>query len=175
MKHVLLLCLAGMLIGCKEITYREPQPKGVETLHSIPKALHGKYLLPEDSRIARDTLVIESTSYYAASERHEQRILSDSLIFKYYKGFYFVNIQDHPEWLLRVFQQEKNGDIACYMLQAEDSVFNSFIQKLSRQTAVDSTKLPTETLYQIDPSPKKLLTLIKEGYFQKTAVLRKVK
>ncbi|HEY9009170.1 hypothetical protein [Ohtaekwangia sp.] len=174
MKNILVYCILLACIGCKEITYREPQPKGVESLRRIPKNLQGKYLLPEDNRSVRDTLVVQSNTYFASSDPKRGSHLSDSLLLKFYKGFYFISINDRPEWLLRVFEQEKNGDISCYMLATEENVFPELLKNLSKEIKVDSTVLPTETLYQIDPSPKELLDLIRKGYFKKTATLKKI-
>jgi hypothetical protein len=109
--------------------------------------LQGKYVLPEDNRATRDTLVVLSGRYYASSDPLGGSVLSDSLMIKHYQGFYFININDKPEWLLRVIQQEKNGDITCYMLQEKDSVFNDMLQHLSKEIKVDSVKLKNETLY----------------------------
>jgi hypothetical protein len=174
MKQIWIGCLLAMILGCNEVTYKVPQPKGVDVQREIPEPLRGKYLLPDDKRSAPDTLIIEATRYFAASERAERSILGDSLIFKVYKGYYFVNINDKPEWLLRVFKQEANGDIDCYMLQAEDAEFKNMLRKLSKQVRVDSVKTATETLYQIDPSPKQLIKLIEKGYFTKTGTLKRV-
>ncbi|HEY9046765.1 MAG TPA: hypothetical protein VIN08_12760 [Ohtaekwangia sp.] len=174
MKNIVAGCILLACIGCKEITYREPQPKGVEKLQRIPKSLQGKYLLPEDNRSLRDTLVVKAHTYFASSDPKGGSTLSDSLMIKQYKGFYFISINDRPEWLLRVIEQEKNGDISCYMLQAEDNAFPDLLKQLSQVIKVDSTVLPGETLYQIDPSPKELLDLIKKGYFKKTATLKKI-
>jgi hypothetical protein len=60
------------------------------------------------------------------------------------------------------------------MLQEKDSVFNDMLQHLSKEIKVDSVNLKNETLYQIDPSPKKLISLLKNGYFKKTAILKKI-
>jgi hypothetical protein len=168
MKRLLVYLILAAVISCKEVTYKEPQPKGVARLHSIPPTLQGKYVLPDD------TLVVLSGRYYASSDPLGGSVLSDSLMIKHYQGFYFININDKPEWLLRVIQQEKNGDITCYMLQEKDSVFNDMLQHLSKEIKVDSVKLKNETLYQIDPSPKKLISLLKNGYFKKTAILKKI-
>jgi hypothetical protein len=174
MKRVLVYFIVILLIGCKEVTYKEPQPKGIKKLHSIPSSLQGRYILPDDNRAIRDTLVVQSNRYFASSDPHGGSILSDSLLLKYHEGFYFININDRPEWLLRVIQQEKNGDITCYMLQAEDSVFHDMLQHLSKEIQVDSTVSKNETLYQINPSSKKLISLIQKGYFKKTATLKKI-
>jgi hypothetical protein len=174
MKRFLVYLILVAVLGCKEVTYKEPQPKGVERLRSIPHTLQGSYVLPEDNRATRDTLVVLSGRYYASSDPQGGSVLSDSLMIKYYQGYYFININDKPEWLLRVIQQEKNGDINCYMLQEKDSVFNDMLRHLSKEIKIDSVKLQNETLYQIDPSPEKLISLLKNGYFKKTATLKKI-
>lgn len=175
MKVSRICCLLFVwLCCCKEITYREPQPKGVKALNTIPQSLRGKYLLPDDNRMDRDTLVVDTTTYFAVSDKKDKRVLGDSLVLKYYKGYYFVNLNDRPEWLLRIIKQEKNGDLSYLMISAEEKEFNTLLKNLSSEIRVDSTEVNGEKLYQIDPSPKQLMNLIKKGYFKKTTTLKKI-
>lgn len=162
------------LIGCQEITYREPQPKGVNTLAEIPEALRGRYLLPEDNRAVRDTLVVEAHTYYALSDKGDKRVLGDSLLLRYYKGYYFISLNNNPEWLVRAMRLEPNGDIAYFMLGAEEKEFPVFIKNFGREIKVDSSVVNGKRLYQIDPSPAQLVGLLKKGQFRQVAILKRI-
>jgi hypothetical protein len=83
-------------------------------------------------------------------------------------------MNEHPEWVLRVLKKETSGDLVYMAMEEDDKKFNSFLKRLSNEVAVDSTVLNGEKLYQIDPTPKKLVSLIKGGYFKKT-VFKKIK
>lgn len=78
-----------------------------------------------------------------------------------------MNINGNPEWFLRVIKRESNGDLVYMSLEQEQNDFGSFVKKLSTVINIDSVQLKDEKLYQIDPTPKELVTLIDRGYFKK--------
>jgi hypothetical protein len=172
MKHLPFVLLFA-LVSCKEITYTEPQPKGKKMLVEIPKSLRGKYLLIDDNGIDKDTLYIDKDGYHIRGESVDEGILGDSLVLKKYKGYYFLNINQRPEWALRVIKQDKNGDIN--VMSMDDKNFNSFLIKLGNEIRIDSTQEMDERLYQIDPTPKQLVGLIKKKYFSQVTRIKKIK
>ena len=93
---------------------------------------------------------------------------------KKFKGYYFVNINENPEWLLRVIKQETNGDL-FYMTMDEGVSFKEFLDKVSKEIKIDSVEINGEKLYQIDPSPKQLVRLIEKGYYKNTLEMKKLK
>lgn len=175
---------AVFFCSCKEVTFREPQPKGRRAMTAIPDKLQGKYLtVQENGELSKDTVIITQNGYRfgyfqkvidSGRENYDAGKLSDSLVLKSYRGYYFLNFYEDPEWLLRVVRQERNGDL-IYMAMEQDGVdFNDYIRKLSAEIAIDSVKREDETLYFIDPSPSKLVELIEKGYFSK-AILKKIR
>lgn len=160
---VIFLCL----VACKEISFKQPQPKGVRALTNIPDELRGKYLLVDPNTPTPDTLFVETAGYRVGHNPKEKNILGDSIVLKNFKGYYFLNINGRPEWLLRVIRRESNGDLIYMSLEQEQNDFGNFIQKLSSVINVDSVQLKDEKLYQIDPTPKELVSLIDNGYFKK--------
>lgn len=179
--HFLILSL--LVTGCKEITFREPQPKGKKALKANPKNIQGKYLAVEDNgEISKDTVIITENgyhvNYFEASEKPasgslDRGTLGDSLVIKKYKGFYFLNFNEKPEWSLRVLHVEKNNDLILMALEEEGLDFNAYVKKLAKEIQIDSFEVNDEMLYQIDPEPRQLIALIKKGYFSKR-VLKKV-
>ena len=162
-------------IACKEISFKEPQPKGKKSLSKIPRELLGSYLVVEEKGSdTKDTLVVTTKGYYVPSDSSKEE-LGDSLVLKKYKGYYFFNDNENPEWLLRVVKREPNGDLSYMLLEPTDMSFNEFLLSINKEIEIDSIELNNQKLYQIDPSPKKLISLIEKGYFKKTITLKKVK
>lgn len=159
--------------GCKEISFKEPQPRGKKALQEIPPKLRGTYLLSAENEPSKDTLVVSENGYLVVSDR-KQNLLGDSLVLKHFKGYYFININENPEWLLRVVRLEKNGDLTLMSMDVEETSFNDLLRRLSKDVRIDSIQTGTETLYQIDPSPRELLKLIEKGYFRKTMRMQKI-
>jgi hypothetical protein len=165
----LLITLAG---SCKEVSFKEPQPKGLKAMNQVPPRMEGSYAIRDDKGVTTDTLVVTRKGFYARSQPADLRKLSDSLVMKSYKGYYFISKDEHPEWVLRVVKQENNGDLLYMSMQYGDD-FHGFLRRLSQEIPIDSTQHGDEKLYQIDPSPKKLTDLIDKGYFTKV-VLKKI-
>jgi hypothetical protein len=175
MKKYPLFLILLFLVGCKEISFREPQPKGKDSLTKVPAALHGSYLIRDDNGTPKDTLSIDANGYKVGHNPNEKAVLSDSLVLKLYKGYYFVNLNERPEWVLRVLRKQKNGDLLFMAMESDDKrSFNLLMTSLSKEIKIDSTEVNGSMLYQIDPNPKQLVSLITKGYFKKT-VLTKMK
>jgi hypothetical protein len=163
------------LFSCKEITFKEPQPRGKKALKEIPKTMVGTYLLTNEKDGETDTLFVSSKGYIIASDK-KGGDLGDSLVVKKFQGYYFININENPEWLLRIIKQERNGDLVYMIMEEEEgSSFKEFLIKISKEIKVDSIEINGEKLYQIDPSPKQLVRLIENGYFKKTVEMKKLK
>lgn len=139
----------------------------------MPKNLRGKYLIAEENGTNKDTLVITRLGYYIRNDSTKGS-LGDSLVLKKYKGYYFFNDNENPEWLLRVVKQEANGDLSYMYMDSEEKSFNDFVYSLNKEIQIDSFEVKGKKLYQIDPTPKQLLELIKKGYFKKTIHLKKL-
>ena len=174
MNKLLLALIIVTTCSCKEISFKEPQPKGKRILSEMPQSLRGKYLLIEENGTNKDTLVITKGGYYVTNDSTKGE-LGDSLVLKKYKGYFFFNDNEKPEWLLRVVKQEENGDLSYMFMDPGEKSFNEFVYDLNKEIEIDSFEVNGEKLYQIDPTPKKLISLIKKGYFKKTTQLKKLK
>ena len=174
MKTTLVTILFFALLGCKEVTYPEPQPRGVKALESVPKSLTGKYPLPEEDGPVIDTLIIEASGYYFAKDDDKGNLGSD-LVLKKYKGYYFINLNSKPQWFLRVIKQEKNGTLTIISMENSEANFSTLVNDLSKDVKVDTVMNNEDTYYQINPTPQQLMSLIKKGYFKTGPVLKKIK
>lgn len=173
-RTIAFVSLLIFLVGCKEISFREPQPKGKKSLGEMPKKLQGTYLMSAVGESSQDTLFVKKNGYRIASDKKES-LLGDSLVLKQYKGYYFININENPEWLMRVIRQEENGDLTYMSMDVEEGSFNSLLKSLSQELPLDSLDVNGEKLYQIDPTPKQLVSLIKKGYFKNSVRMVRIK
>lgn len=172
-----------VLLGCKEVSFKEPQPRGKKELTSVPKNLQGKYLvITEDGSPSKDTVIITAKGYRfgyfdpeeraVKNDEYEEGILSDSMVLKSYKGYHFLSLNEDPEWILRVLKEEKNGDLLYMSLEDKKMEFNEYLERLSSEIRIDSMTTDKETLYQIDPDPNQLVDLIKKKFFSETRLVR---
>lgn len=162
-----------IFFGCKEISFKEPQPRGKKSLQEIPEKLRGTYFLSAENDASKDTLIVTEKGYLIVSDR-KQNLLGDSLVLKQYKGYYFISINENPECLLRVIKRENNGDLSYMSMDVQENSFNDLLKRLSKDVKIDSVKTGSETLYQIDPSPKELIKLIDKGYFKNNMRMKKI-
>lgn len=159
---LLLVCLVA-LVSCTEISFKEPQPKAVKKLKSFPSSLRGQYLIPDDSATTNpDTLVISKQWYRISGGKDKmdwlnRGNLSDSLIVKKYKGYFFLNFYLEEQWIIRAFGQEKNGDIILLNINLSD---DKTMQNLKTKLHPEVLNIESNTFYQVDPLPQKLLDFI---------------
>jgi hypothetical protein len=168
MNRLLLFLLGVSLFACTEITFKEPQPKGIKTLSEFSQSLQGRYIVPQDSGSEKfDTVYVEPMRYRINSIAKDEEwmnrgVLSDSLVLKHYKGFYFLNFYTDEQWIVRVFKQEKDGNIVMYEINLSD---DEKVKKLTERFNPEVIKKDNSTTYyRIDPTPKSLLQFIKENY-----------
>lgn len=173
MPKIIFLFVFISLVSCKEISFREAQPRGKPALKEIPRELRGEYLLVDDDD-NRDTLLVTAKGYRMRSDSTEG-FLGDSLVLKKFKGYYFFNDNENPEWLLRVIKREINGDLSYMLMDPGEKSFNEYLLELNKEIKIDSSEIDDRKLYQIDPSPRQLYSLIKKGFFRKSLTLKKLK
>jgi hypothetical protein len=160
-----------LLISCKEVSFKEPQPAGVPALKEVPAALRGNYQsYDQASGDFSDTLIIEAWGYHMKDKNDKDWLgrgtLSDTLVLKYFENYYFVNFKTGDQWVLRVVKQNTNGSIEFLAIDLQDEVKGKdMIKKLSRKLKVKEIKRKDDTFYQINPTPAQLLMLIKDGLF----------
>lgn len=181
---VILILLA--CFSCKEITFENPQPEGKRALTSIPRDLRGKFLPMEgNAQPSKDTVIIDENGYrfglYDSADRAREQDpfdsggLSDTLVLKYYKGYYFFNFKSSEGWQLRVIKPEKNGDLTFMDMGKEGVGFDDYLRQLNAEVRVDSFQRNDNMVYRIDPTPSELVSLIKRGFFLKVTPLIKVR
>jgi hypothetical protein len=168
---LLLLSLPTILLySCKEVTFPEPQPLGVKELAEIPANIRGKYLVADSAERDKDTLTVESWGYHVGQVPNpkwlDKGVLSDSLIVKYHKGYYFFNFRIKERWFLRLLHQNQSGSLDFLSLKMENSEMETaLVRDLSKYLEVKKVEDDGDTFYEINPTRRELTTLIKKGLF----------
>lgn len=171
MKKIWLVVFWALLLySCKEVSFREPQPAGIAPLTEIPKALHGQYVGLDDKGNDTDTLIVESWGYHFRDAKDKdwlgKGVISDSLVVKFYKNYYFVNFRSGDQWVLRLIQQKPNGSIEFMTIPvSDDAKRKDILKKLSKKFPVKEVQRKDDTFYQINPTREQLMQLISEGFF----------
>ena len=170
--------VALVMSSCKEVSFPVPQPKGVNALTELPVSLRGRYVVGDPTEEKKDTLIIESWGYHFKDSNEKdwlgKGVISDSLVIKLHKNFYFINFRSGDQWVLRVVQQQPSGALDFMSVNLKDDETEAaMVARLSKKIDVKKLEIEDGTFYQINPSPKQLMSLIEEGYFSKI-VLEKV-
>jgi hypothetical protein len=162
-----------LLYSCREVSYREPQPQGVQALKEIPQQLLGEYVGIDDEGKDTATLIVESWGYRFKDPGGKnwlgRGVISDSLVIKVYANYYFVNFRAQKDvWVLRVLKQRPSGDLEFMSINVNDDVKGKdMLKKLGKRFPVKEIKLNGDTFFQISPSKEQLVQLIKDGFFVK--------
>lgn len=169
-KLLLIVIWAVLLYSCKEVSFREPQPAGVTPLMEVPKSLHGNYVGIDDKGTDTDTLIIESWGYHFRDAKDKdwlgKGVISDSLVIKSYKNYYFVNFRSGDQWVLRLIRQKPGGSIEFMSIPvSDDAKRKDILKKLSKKFPVKEIQRKDDTFYQINPTRDQLMQLINEGFF----------
>lgn len=149
---------------------------------AVPKKLHGRYQLTENGKVIDDIIVVFNNGYRFepkdSSEKVEEFLLGDSIVLKYYKGYYFVNNRATYNWHLRIVERTKNGDLRYYEMDTvpeDEESRTAYLNRLQAEVPVIKTEIDGSPQYLIDPSPKKLVELIEKGFFKEKTLLVKKK
>ncbi|MEZ4946981.1 MAG: hypothetical protein R2804_15690 [Cyclobacteriaceae bacterium] len=177
---LLILFWAFLLASCKEISYQTPQPAGIKPLNEIPLVLQGHYLsYDEITGEESDTLIIESWGYHFKDKNDNDWLgaghLSDSLVVKFYKNYYFINFKSGDQWVLRLIRQKSYGGIEFLSIDIQDDAKRKdILKKISKELEIKEIHRGEDTFYQIAPTSDQLMKLIDKGFF-KGSELSKIK
>ncbi|MFZ1807363.1 MAG: hypothetical protein WAU36_09090 [Cyclobacteriaceae bacterium] len=168
---LLILFWALLLASCKEFSFKTPQPAGIKALTEIPSALQGHYLsFDEISGDESDTLIIEAWGYHFKDTNDKDWLgaghLSDSLVVKFYKNYYFINFKSGDQWVLRLIRQKSYGGIEFLSIDIQDDAKRKeILKKMGKEVAIKEIHRGDDTYYQIAPTPDQLMKLIDKGFF----------
>jgi hypothetical protein len=182
MRYFLSIALFFVAFACKEITYPAPQPKGKKSLTAIPDKLHGNFRLTKigtpDSTDEQKLVITRNGIYDFKDPNDDPMLLGDSLVVRQYKGLYFFNQANKgrkPDWSVAIMKPLSNGDLEVSLMTTDEKQFKTLVRNVSAVVTIDSTARNGEKLYQIDPTPKQLMVLMKKGYFSDKFLLKRIK
>ncbi len=169
-KLMLVVSWALLMYSCKEVSFREPQPAGVNSLTEIPKSLQGSYIAIDEKGNDTDTLIVESWGYHFRDAKEKdwlgRGVISDTLVIKSYQNYYFVNFRAGDQWILRLIRQKPSGSIEFMSIPVgDDAKRKDILKKLSKKFPVTEIQRKDDTFYQINPNRDQLMQLIQEGFF----------
>jgi hypothetical protein len=177
---ILIFAWTLLLASCKEVSYPIAQPAGVAAFKEVPSNLRGVFqIYDQKTGDFSDTLIIESWGYHMKDKNEKDWLgrgtLSDTLVLKFYKDYYFVNFKFNDQWVLRLIKQHSDGSFEFLSVDLQDDVKSKDrLKKISKKLKVSEIKKKDDTYYQINPTPAQLMALIKEGHFT-GAKLNKIK
>ncbi len=168
---VFIIIWSLLLISCREVSFPEPQPARITALKEIPLSLQGSYLsYDEKSGEESDTLIIESWGYHFKDHQDSDWLgrghLSDSLVVKFYENFYFVNFRSGDQWVLRLLQKKPSGGLRFLSIDIQNEAKRKdILARLGGTLKIVELQRGEDIFYQISPTPKQLMQLIREGFF----------
>ena len=172
MRAIFLAISWSLLLGsCREVSFAEPQPAGVEALPEIPLSLRGHYLsFDERTGDESDTLIIESWGYHIRDNQDKDWLggghLSDSLVVKFYENYYFVNFKSGDQWVLRLLQKKPSGGIRLLSIDLQNEAKGKeLLARLGQALKITEIRKGEDIFYQISPTSRQLMELIREGFF----------
>jgi hypothetical protein len=176
-RWILIVSWALLLASCKEVSFREPQPAGIQPLKEVPSALRGNYVGVDKQGNDTDTLIIESWGYHFRDNRDKdwlgKGVLSDSLVVKFYQDYYFVNFRTGDQWVLRVIRQKPGGAIEFLSIPVgDDAQRKEILKRLSKKLSVKEVQRRDDTFYQINPTREQLMDLLRDGLFTGNELVR---
>jgi hypothetical protein len=142
--------------------------------------LQGHYLsYDEITGEESDTLIIESWGYHFKDKNDNDWLgaghLSDSLVVKFYKNYYFINFKSGDQWVLRLIRQKSYGGIEFLSIDIQDDAKRKdILKKISKELEIKEIHRGEDTFYQIAPTSDQLMKLIDKGFF-KGSELSKIK
>jgi hypothetical protein len=177
----ILICFfwAVLLLSCKEVSYSTAQPAGVKALQQLPESICGEYLIRDKATgEIGDTIIIETWGYRTKDVNGKEWLgagrITDTLVVKQYENYYFINIKEGDQWILRLLKVKNPNKLELLSINLEDDVVREeVLQKLGKRFKVKTHEQNDHVFYQINPTPAQLISLINEGYFTGVELRRK--
>ena len=155
------------------VYFDQPQPVGKKNLNSFPKNIRGSYkTISEEDTI----LKIEKNFILAYFDegKNLKFSMSDNLIARRYKGDYYINILDKESSYWNVYCLSfKKGQIYLGNPVSGDEDMERY-SRITRIDRLDSSNTDSKE-YRLNPSQTEFRNLVREGFFEVTDTLVKIK
>lgn len=117
MKELLLYLVLWATICSCDLAFEQPQPRNIEKEDIFPRTMQG--IWDSDG----DELIISELTYdYSGGLFDMNGHLSDSVILKYHKNSYYLNIKEYDRnyWYVYVISIQDDNNLQIYPLNTDD-------------------------------------------------------
>jgi hypothetical protein len=154
MKKLLLYLVLWATICSCDLAFEQPQPRNIEKEDIFPRTMQG--IWDSDG----DELIISELTYaYTGGLFDMNGHLSDSVILKYHKNYYYLNIKEYEKnyWYVFVIYIQDDNKLQIYPLDSNDIE----VEKLNEMTKVREVFKDNGDLdyYLINPTITELETM----------------
>jgi len=179
LQNLILLTSLFAFCSCSNVVYHEIVPKGGKTLSSFPSELQGDWLDPNN-----DTLHIFSDNYkYGSGEDEKSSFfegeLSQNIVLKKYKGYYFLNINEEKKYWEMIAGQVDGDKLYLLSIEMDDidqvQILNSYLHGKDAKSIKSNNSLSQDQIFIINPKDRELIKLLKNETICDTSVFIKVK
>lgn len=156
--------------SCSNVVFKQALPQEENSLSEFPKKIRGTYIDDES-----DTLVITRNAYTYGNINSQPLFhgeLSEEVVLKKYKDFYFLNFQSDNNYWEMMAGQFKRSEVILFSIDVENSDQFKIIEEYMDG---DYQKINKDDKYLIDPSLKQLLNMLEDDRICQKSVLKKLK
>lgn len=171
MKKILgIIIIALLTTSCIEMSFQNPQPQGISDETSFPEKLRGTYTADSTDTIIISEFNVKYTPNGKTNDLDEN--ISDSLVLRIHKNYFFVNIKDDKYWELYVLKLKRNN-LEILTVSNDTTDDNGKLRKITNLEEIYHES-GTFDRYLMNPTQDELMKMLKKGIFQKVATFKKV-
>lgn len=174
-KNIVLFFLFFSLIvfisSCVEVKFEQPQPAGIKAEKIFPVDLQGTYIDENN-----DTLIINDVTYRFGNGKTifgGGGELSENLILKKYKKYYFLSEKNDSLWNIIVVKLKNKNDLKVFIIDGENK---EKIEELKKITNVKERYKSEGEIdyYIINPDKKELKKMLRKKIFTEIGTFKKI-
>jgi len=162
MKYVKFIISLLILSSCIEVEFKQPMPpnKGT-TLEKLPEEIISYFMSLDKVSTGNSKLDISEFN----SDFDWNDPLPEEIIFKKWKGSYFLNQKEGERWQLLMVKDGSNKSFNVYHIDGSNSTTIDKLKSLTKVEEVFSDDGDLERVI-LDPSLKEFKKIIKSGAFE---------
>ncbi|MBE9481371.1 MAG: hypothetical protein IMY69_06720 [Bacteroidetes bacterium] len=173
-KNIVLFFLFFSLIvfisSCVEVKFEQPQPAGIKAEKIFPVDLQGTYIDENN-----DTLIINDVTYRFGNGKTifgGGGELSENLILKKYKKYYFLSEKNDSLWNIIVVKLKNKNDLKVFIIDCENK---EKIEELKKITNVKERYKSEGEIdyYIINPDKKELKKMLRKEILTEVGTFKK--
>ena len=174
-KNIVLFFLFFSLIvfisSCVEVKFEQPQPAGTEAEKVFPADLQGTYIDENN-----DTLIVNDVTYRFGTGKtifNGGGELSENLILKKYKKYYFLSEKNDSLWNIIVVKLKNKNDLKVFIIDGENKEKIEELKKITNVKEIFNSDGEIDS-YIINPSKKELKRMLRKKIFTEIGTFKKI-